>query len=129
MGAGCEARGSRPVLREAGGEIPSAYSPDGAGANQGHDRVAAKVNSVDPEAWPTDILARIAAHPTHRLDKLLPWNLTPASAVLRSSGMTTHVNKVHHVTTIPQVLRSQRTLVKTKTGCATLPLKWRSMTA
>src|SRR5271156_5159658 len=36
--------------------------------------VTAKMNGVDPEAWLTDVLARIAAHPVHRLDELLPWN-------------------------------------------------------
>ena len=35
----------------------------------------------DPQAWLTDILARIAAHPAHRLNELLPWNWTPASAI------------------------------------------------
>ncbi|MBB4398923.1 hypothetical protein GGD62_008071 [Bradyrhizobium sp. ERR14] len=39
-----------------------------------------KMNGVDPQAWLTDILSRIAAHPAHRLDELLPWNWTPASA-------------------------------------------------
>jgi len=36
--------------------------------------VTAKMNGVDPQAWLTDILSRIAAHPAHRLDELLPWN-------------------------------------------------------
>jgi transposase len=36
--------------------------------------VTAKMNSVDPQAWLTDVLSRIAAHPAHRLDELLPWN-------------------------------------------------------
>ncbi len=36
--------------------------------------VTAKMNGVDPQAWLADILARIAAHPAHRLDELLPWN-------------------------------------------------------
>jgi hypothetical protein len=36
--------------------------------------VSAKMNDVDPQAWLTDVLARIAAHPAHRLDELLPWN-------------------------------------------------------
>ena len=36
--------------------------------------VSAKMNDVDPQAWLADVLARIAAPPTHRLDELLPWN-------------------------------------------------------
>src|SRR5277367_36056 len=36
--------------------------------------VSAKMNEVDPQAWLADVLDRIAAHPTHRLDELLPWN-------------------------------------------------------
>ncbi len=35
--------------------------------------VTAKMNGVDPQAWLTDVLSRIAAHPAHRLDELLPW--------------------------------------------------------
>jgi hypothetical protein len=48
--------------------------------------VTAKMNRVDPQAWLTDVLSRIAAHPAHRLDELLPWNwqspssITPAQA-------------------------------------------------
>ncbi|MBB4423824.1 hypothetical protein GGD66_002368 [Bradyrhizobium sp. CIR48] len=38
------------------------------------------MNGVDPQAWLTDILARITAHPVHRLNELLPWDWTPASA-------------------------------------------------
>jgi hypothetical protein len=36
--------------------------------------VTAKMNQVDPQAWLADVLARIATHPAHRLDELLPWN-------------------------------------------------------
>jgi hypothetical protein len=32
----------------------------------------AKLNSVDPKAWLADVLARIADHPSCRLDELLP---------------------------------------------------------
>ncbi len=39
--------------------------------------VTAKMNGVDPQAWLADILARIATHPAHRLDELLPWHWTP----------------------------------------------------
>ena len=35
--------------------------------------VTAKMNDIDPQAWLADVLARIAAHPAHRLDELLPW--------------------------------------------------------
>ena len=39
--------------------------------------VTAKMNGVDPQAWLADVLSRIAAHPAHRLDELLPWNWRP----------------------------------------------------
>jgi hypothetical protein len=32
------------------------------------------MNDVDPQVWLADVLARIAIHPAHRLDELLPWN-------------------------------------------------------
>jgi transposase len=41
--------------------------------------VTAKMNGVDPQAWLADVLSRIAAHPAHRLDELLPWNWRPLS--------------------------------------------------
>jgi len=34
----------------------------------------AKLNSVDPEAWLADTLARIADHKITKIDDLLPWN-------------------------------------------------------
>lgn len=40
-----------------------------------------KMNGIALQAWLTDILARIAAHPALRLGELLPWNGTPASAI------------------------------------------------
>ena len=36
--------------------------------------VTAKMNDIDPQAWLADVLARIAEHPAHRIDELLPWN-------------------------------------------------------
>ncbi len=52
------------------------------GSDRGGQRAAvmysligtAKLNNVDPQAWLADVLARIAAHPAHRLEELLPWN-------------------------------------------------------
>ena len=53
-----------------------------AGSDRGGERAAlvysllttCKLNDVDPLAWLTYVLARIAEHPMHRLDQLLPWN-------------------------------------------------------
>ena len=33
----------------------------------------AKLNGVDPQAWLTAVLSRIAEHKITRLDELLPW--------------------------------------------------------
>ncbi len=60
-----------------------------AGSDRGGQRAAAmyslivtaKMNDVDPQAWLADVLARIAEHPAHRIDELLPWNWRPHSAV------------------------------------------------
>ena len=59
-----------------------------AGSDRGGERAAAlyslivtaKMNGVDPQAWLADVLARIAGHPAHRIDELLPWNWQPRSA-------------------------------------------------
>ena len=37
------------------------------------------MNDVDPQAWLADVLARIAEHPAHQIDELLPWNWRPLS--------------------------------------------------
>jgi transposase len=52
------------------------------GSDRGGQRAAAvyslivscKMNDVDPHAWLADVLERIAAHPSHRINELLPWN-------------------------------------------------------
>jgi transposase len=43
--------------------------------------VTAKLNDVDPQAWLSDVLSRIASHPAHRLDELLPWNWRSRSSL------------------------------------------------
>jgi len=39
-----------------------------------------KLNGVNPEAYLTDLIGRIADHPASRLDDLLPWNWTTPAA-------------------------------------------------
>ncbi|MEH6631244.1 MAG: transposase [Halopseudomonas aestusnigri] len=36
----------------------------------------AKLNKIDPQAWLTDVLGRIADHKINRINELLPWNYT-----------------------------------------------------
>ncbi len=59
-----------------------------AGSDRGGQRAAmiyslittCKMNDVDPQAWLADVLARIADHPAHRIDALLPWNWNARAA-------------------------------------------------
>ena len=41
---------------------------------------SAKLNGIDPEAYMTAVLRRIADHPINRIGNLLPWNLFPAAS-------------------------------------------------
>ena len=55
------------------------------GSDAGGERAAAfytlvrtaRLNGIEPEAWLTDVIARIGAHPINRLAEMLPWNWQP----------------------------------------------------
>ena len=40
----------------------------------------AKLNGIDPQAWLTDVLSRIADHKITRIDELLPWRHAATAA-------------------------------------------------
>jgi transposase len=58
-----------------------------AGSDSGGERAAAiysllgsaKLNRIDPEAYLSSVLRRIADHPINRIAELLPWKLFPAT--------------------------------------------------
>ena len=50
-----------------------ALVPGSAPGNTMEDIVTAKMNDIDPQAWLADVLARIADHPAHNLEELMPW--------------------------------------------------------
>ena len=48
--------------------------------------VTAKLNDIDPQAWLADVLGRIAEHPAHQLDDLLPWNWMPEASAMAAAA-------------------------------------------
>jgi hypothetical protein len=46
------------------------------------------MNDVDPQAWLADVLSRIAEHPVHRIDELLPWNWKLLRVECQTGGLT-----------------------------------------
>jgi len=65
-----------------------------AGSDRGGQRAAfmyslivtAKMNQIDPQAWLADVLTRIAEHPVHKIDELLPWNWKLSSALVKQAA-------------------------------------------
>ena len=45
----------------------------------------AKLNGIDPQAWLTDVLARIADHKINKIDELLPWSWAATRAATAST--------------------------------------------
>jgi hypothetical protein len=41
---------------------------------------SAKLNGINPQAWLTDVLGRIADHKITRIHELLPWRYAAATA-------------------------------------------------
>jgi transposase len=64
-----------------------------AGADTGAETLAramtiietAKMNGLDPQAYLTDVLARINDHKINRLDELLPWNWSPLAPMAEAA--------------------------------------------
>jgi hypothetical protein len=63
----------------------------GVGSDAGGQRAAAiytlietcKLNDLDPRAWLTDVLARLATHPASKIDKLMPWHWAAAQVAAK----------------------------------------------
>jgi transposase IS66-like protein len=57
-----------------GAEIREWWQPYFDGATYYTLIETAKLSDVDPQAWLTDLLARLQDHPAKRIAELLPWN-------------------------------------------------------
>lgn len=85
-----------------------------AGSDTGGERAAAiysligsaKLHGIDPEAYLTSVMQRIADHPINRIEELLPWRLTPvASAGLpaQQTQSPSNGNSVHNLAIVDTI--------------------------
>jgi transposase len=86
-----------------------------AGSDAGGERAAAiysligsaKLNGIDPEAYLSTVMRRIADHPINRIEELLPWKLTvsvPASGqAAEHSQSASNGNSVHNLAIVDTI--------------------------
>jgi hypothetical protein len=80
--------------------------------------VAAKMNDVDPQAWVADVLSRIADHPVHRLDDLLPWNCAAERERRKLAAPLSFASKSRSTTWSPRFCVGSRfSSTSSATGC------------
>ena len=66
--------------------------------------VTAKMNDIDPQAWLADVLARIAGHPAHRIDELLPWHWARFGAAQSGSLIVAAISAVFTIGYVANLL-------------------------
>ena len=76
--------------------------------------VTPKMNDIDPQAWLADVLSRIADHPAHRLEELLPWDWKKARVRRRVLAFA-------HGITVGDIIRSSSTHRAKLKNFATVP--------
>ena len=93
-----------------------------AGSDAGGRRAAAiytlietaKLNDVDPQAWLTDVLARLQDHPAKRIAELLPWNWKLLQQQQQRAGrLSPRSDPAHAINCRFRGLRRMRTFLPT----------------
>jgi transposase len=85
-----------------------------AGSDTGGERAAAiysligsaKLHGIDPEAYLTSVMRRIADHPINRIEELLPWKLTPVACAGLQAQQTqspSQGNSVHNLAIVDTI--------------------------
>ncbi len=90
--------------------------------------VTAKMNGVDPQAWLAAVLLRIAGHPVHRLDELLPWKWRPLPQAMAPRSRPDPCTSTRSPASGPSTA-SPKTSARTSTSSSTSPSKWSPRTA